>query len=270
MRTNDQILIESAYRSVCEMAFGVAGQGESQEHISRDQLIDVIGQAEAERPGVTFIGITQVTKENTKKPVADPSTPSRGQAPIYPVFELPGLLKPKTYFAKVSQIGGHIGHDYEGNVQKATGDTSFTSGGFKSGMTRTGDSKAVVEKQDGYYLYYKPTRIAKSFDPVIVHQDSAGGFQSIDRQTVSQWKSPPRPSPGGVVVRTVSFNSIVAISINGKQYIIDDLDPVRAAIYKVSGAPMSAPEQPGGDEETPEPHVETPPENPADEAMTEM
>jgi hypothetical protein len=239
MKDKDTILLEQVYANIQEMAFGVAGQGETQERISKDQLIDIIGAAEAERPGTNFIGVTQITKESTNKPVPDPTKPARGQDPLYPAFELPGLKHGKTYFAKVTQLGGQTGQDYERSVQKATGDQTFQSGSFKSGMTRVGDSKVILQKPEGYYIQIFPTSISKDFDPVYVSQDDTGGFQTVAKQDVQKWKKQYGGSP--VTTRTVSIHSIAAISINGKQYAIEDLDPVRQAIYDVSGAPLIAP-----------------------------
>lgn len=235
----DISLLSEAYKQIREMAYGIAGEGGDQQRITKDELVNVIRQIEEDRPGTNFIGVTQVTKESTNKPVPDPTAHARGQQALFPRFVLPGLLRGETYFAKVSQVGGRIGHDYQGEMRRTTGDETFTSGGFRSGMTRVEGSKVIVQKPDGYYISYRPQSVSKDFSPVILHAEG-DGFQTIDRETVAQWK---RPFTGTAIpVRTVSINSIAAISINGQEYIISDLDPVREAIYDASGAPLKAPQ----------------------------
>jgi ribosome-binding protein aMBF1 (putative translation factor) len=245
MRTTDQILLENAYKAVCEMAYGIAGQASQQKTITKAQLLDVIGRAEAERPGVNFIGITQVTKENTNKPTdtQDPR-PARQKESLYPMFELSGLTNGKTYFAKVSQVGGYIGHDYTKEVNRAREkegmSTDFVAQAPRGNYEQVGDSKAFQRIGDQLYVYYRPTGISKTFSPVTVHATAANPsqpehFKQIDPATVKQWKSTgQRPM---VEVRKVSIDSIAAIKINGQDYVISDLDPVRKAIYTVAGAP---------------------------------
>ena len=91
MMNNDRFLLEQAYASVFEMAYGIAGEGSAQQRITKDELIEKIKQAEREQPGTSFISLTQVTKESTNK------------APL-PSFVLSGLKNGKAYFAKVTQL----------------------------------------------------------------------------------------------------------------------------------------------------------------------
>lgn len=250
MKTKDQILLEQAYVKITEMAYGISDDPSTQKRITKKELMDIILKLETERPGTTFVGITQVTKESTNKPVDinDPR-PTRQKDSIYPMFVLSGLVKGETYFAKVTQLGGRVAHDYEKDMQKEMEkqgiEGEFKAGGFKSGMKRMEGSKIFLTKEGGeIYFYYKAGKLASAFKPVIVHATKPNpskpeDFEVIDKQVVKQWQ---KEKPATLIpVRTVSLDSIAAIKINKNEYIITDLDPVRKSIYEVAGAP-SAPE----------------------------
>lgn len=250
MRTQDQILIEKAYRAIYEDSpFGIAGEGGTQRSITKNELVDLIKQYEQERPGTTFVSFTQVTPERTNK------------AEGYPRFVLSGLKEGRTYFAKVTQIGGQLGFDYGGSENRAREKQGMTPDFTPQASiyTKEEGSKAIERLGDQLYLYYRPLRLSKTFPPVIVkanndNPSSSADFTVVDREEVNQFKGPPRPSQRLVTVRKVSMDGIAAIKINHQDYVISDLDPIRKAIYDASGAPQPGEVVEGGApaEEAPE------------------
>ena len=250
MRTKDQVLLQEAYKSVLEMAYGVAGSASAQRSITQAQLVDLIKQVEQDRPGTNFIGVTQITKEQSNK------------AP-YPAFVLSGLKSGKSYFAKVSQVNGFIGANYSDIMNRRRAEQGMTADfvAQKSAYEGVEGSVALREKEGQIYIQYFPKTVAKKFAPVLVkaktdNPSTSADFEVTTKEDVAQFKGPPRPAaPVSVTTRTISLASIAAIKINKQEYVITDLDPVRKAIWEISGAPMP---QDNPEEEESAPPAETP------------
>lgn len=234
MRTKDQVLLEKAYNTICEMSppWGVAGEGEEQQTITKAGLVEVIKKHEAEHPGTTFISLTQVTPERTNKPTDPP-----------PRFVLPGLKDGRTYFAKVTQVGGQAGFNYGANENKAREKAGMEANFVPQASIYTKDegSKAIARLGDQLYLYYRPLSLSTTFSPVIVkatkeNPSAPEDFEVISREEVIQFKRSYTPT-SLTTVRNVSIDSIAAIKVNKVNYAISDLDPLRKSIYNISGAP---------------------------------
>ena len=233
MKRTDKDLIAEAYKPIFEMAFGVAEDPSVQKSITQEQLKDLIIQTEQNRPGTNFISVTQVTKETTNK------------AP-YPPFVLPGLKGGKTYFAKVTQINGEIGSNYGDKMRRQQTAQGMTPDFVtqKSAYEEVEGSVSLRQKDGQFYIQYFPRSISKKSAPILVkatkdNPASSGDFVVTNRADVAQYKGPPRaPQQIEVTTRTVSLASIAAIKINKNEYVISDLDPIRKAIWEISGAPM--------------------------------
>lgn len=247
MKTKDQILLEKAYDTILEMAYGVTGNSETQRSITQSELADLIKNIEQERPGTNFISVTQITKEQSNK------------AP-YPSFILPGLKNGKTYFAKATQVNGFIGANYSTLMNRQREKQGLTPDfvAQKSAYDGVEGSQALKEKDGQLYIQYFPKQVAKKFSPVLVkakteNPQQSNDFETTTRDDINQFKGPARPpQPVSVDIRTISLASIAAIRINKEEYVISDLDPVRKAIWEVSGAPMplKIPEEELGAEQT--------------------
>lgn len=231
MKTKDQLLLENAYNTVIEMAYGVSKDQALQKSVTIDELVELIRQLENSRKGTNFISVTQITKEQSNK------------AP-FPRFLLPGLKDGRTYFAKVSLVNGEIGTGYKQKRENLMAKQG-TPGTFvpqKSIYDSVDGSDVLRIKDDQLYIQYYPRQIAKAFKPVIVkankeNPSQPGDFDIISRDEISQYKGPQREYPP-VEVRIMSLDSIAAIKINKAEYINSELDPVRKAIWQASGAPM--------------------------------
>lgn len=241
MFNTDQILLEKIYNTVLENKFGTGGR-----QITKAQLVDIIKNTEAAHKGTNFFGVTQITRENTRV------------APT-PAFTLPGLKtnKGKTYYAKVSQVNGQFGYDYTSAVNRQR-EREGKAADFQSkpsGYEPVEGSTALQSKGDQLYARYRPMQVAAGFKPVYVKatQDNpttSEHFTPVDKTEVQEFK-PPRGDTGsyqgvdtGVEVRTLSLDSIAAITIGGESYTISDLDPVRAAIFQAANRPQ--PQAPAG------------------------
>ena len=223
----------SIFTLYTEMAYGISPTHAGQGSITRQQLIDLLKQAEAQHRGTNFFSVSQVTKETTNK------------APV-PKFSLGGLKYGATWFAKVSQVNGQIGFDYTAAVnrqrEKEGNATDFVA--TASTYNAVEGSRCLQEKEGQLYLYYRPMSVAKAFAPVYVKaaDDTASSFEVIPKDQVTPYKAAMRPGvyqglEQGVEVRKISVDSIAAINIAGKDYVITDLDDTRKKIYAVSGAP---------------------------------
>jgi hypothetical protein len=238
MYNTDQILLEKQYTAIIENKYGIGGSS-----ITKAELIDIIMNTEAAHKGTNFFSVTQITRENTKV------------APV-PVFVLPGLKtnNGKTYYAKVSQVNGQIGYDYAGAVnrqrEREGKETDFTA--KPSTYQEVEGSTALQRKGDQMYMRYRPMQVASEFKPVYVKAtaESPTGpnqFTIVDKAEVQQYKAVSTNAGAyqglntGVDVRTLSIDSIAAITIGRQSYVIRDLDPVRAAIYQTANRPAPQP-----------------------------
>lgn len=240
MRTKDQVFLAEAYQRVCEMAFGIAGAAGGQRRITKEQLADVIREAEAAHRGTNFFSFTQITRENTRK---GPN----------PIFVLTGLKtnKGRTSFAKVTQLNVQTNLDYGRQKERKMAELG-TPGEFTpepSKYNSTEGSNVIVELEGNLYLKYFPKSVSKNFAPVFVqaragaeNPQTADDFEVVPRETVNQYKTERPPQAGDVAIRHVSMDGIAAARINGQEYVVTDLDPVRKAIYEASGAPVPLPD----------------------------
>lgn len=207
-------------KTLLEMAYGL---GPNNTKINKHQLIELIGSVDGK--GATPFSVTQITKQASRK------------AP-YPKFTLPGLKNGDTYFGKVTQVNGILNFDYEGNVNtqraKENLPTDFKAeAGWSNAIT-----KAIHELDGQLYLYYRPNFTRPDYSPVyVISKDKEGSaFELIDQSKVNEYKSAsPESQKQGVEekipVRKISIDSIAAIKINGQEYVIEDLDPIRSAIF---------------------------------------
>jgi hypothetical protein len=226
---NDSTKIFNIYN---EMAYGIASDPAKQQYITRDQLMDLIINAENMKPGTNFFSLTQITKAATRK------------AP-FPKFVLSGLKDGSTFFAKVSQVNGMIGADYGSGVntrrEKEGKAADFVP--QASQYDAVEGSKAIQTSGGNAYFYYTPRNVAADFKPVYVRAiDPAGTeFKVVDRTEVEPYTSQSAGAGAyqglekGLEVRKVSVDSIAAINIAGDEYIISDLDPVRKKIWTAVG-----------------------------------
>lgn len=203
-----------------EMAYGL---GPNSQSISQGQLVSVL--LAMDKKGATPFSITQITKQATRK------------AP-YPKFKMSGLKDGNTYFAKVAQVNGMTETDYEGNVNtqrmKEELPADFKAEkGWGEHLT-----KSVVELEGRLYLMYRPLASRPSFTPVYVaaKDESANEFEIVSSMEVDKYKAPtPEFTKQGVQdkieIRKISIDGIAAIKIGGEEYVINDLDPMRKAIF---------------------------------------
>jgi hypothetical protein len=258
MKRTDKDLIAEAYRPIYEMAFGIAPDASAQKSITQEELMQLIKDTETNRPGTNFISVTQVTKEASNK------------AP-YPPFVLPGLKNGKSYFAKVSQVNGEIGSNYGEKMRRQQTQQGMEADfvAKASPYNSVEGSPSLREKDGQYYIQYYPRSVAKKFAPVIVKANkdkptSEADFEVTSKADVAQYKGPARPPQQvEVTTRVVSLASIAAAKINKQEYVITDIDPIRKAIWEISGAPM--PEEETVDSEPTETPTEAPAEPPVND-----
>jgi hypothetical protein len=225
------------------MAFGIAKDAQGQHRITQQELVDITKQLQTKRgAGTNFFSLTQITKESTNK------------IPGFNPFVLTGLKNGKSYIGKVSQVNGMYGHNYEEEVnrqrEREGGVADFVAKQTKYEPVE--GTNAFVMLDGLMYLRYKPRSVARSFKPVLLkNTGNDTSFEILDKQQAQQYIK--RVDPGtyqglekGAEIRKVSLASIAAININGKDYVITDLDPMRKAMWQTSGAPMP--------EENPEPN----------------
>lgn len=226
MINKDTTLLTERYTKILEGQYGIGGAP-----ITKAQLIDLIKATEASHKGTSFFSVTQVTKETTNK------------APL-PAFVLPGLKNGKTYFAKVTQVNIQVGYDYTAarnrELEKQGKTADFVA--QPSLYTPVDGSKILGERGGQIYIRYRPMSTATDFKPVVVkalrdNPSAAEDFTATTRDEVKQYKSAQAAPTTGVEVRTISLDSVAAANIAGKAYVVTDLDPIRAAIYKAGNGP---------------------------------
>lgn len=220
-----------------EMAFGIASNAQNQHFITRSQLVDLLKQMEERRGQSTnFFSVTQVTPARSNK------------IPDYEPFVLSGLKNGKTYLAKVAQFNGVYNHDYADAVNRlraAEGKPQdFVA--RASSYNAVEGSGALREKNGQLYLRLKPLAVAKKFAPVILRK-TGNDFQIVPKNEVDQYLIQTNAGAyqgleqSAEEFRMLSLDSIAAININHRDYIVSDLDDVRKKIWQASGAPTPAP-----------------------------
>jgi hypothetical protein len=222
------------YNLYTEMAFGIATNPQNQHTITRAELIDLIKQLDAARGGGTnFFSVTQVTPARSNK------------IPNYEPFVMSGLKQGKTYIAKVAQVNGIYNQDYQGKVNqlRAAEGKPQDFVARASSYNAVEGTRALGEKGGQLYLRLKPISNARSFAPQILRKNG-DAFEPVDKAEVEQYliKNNPGAYQGleqsAEQFRMLSIDSIAAININGRDYVISDLDQMRKDIWKASGAPM--------------------------------
>lgn len=205
-----------------EMAYGL---GPGSTPISSSDLLKHL--ISFDEKGTTPFSITQITKQSSRK------------AP-YPKFNMPGLKHGDTYFGKVAQVNGIINFDYEANVNTQRLKEELPADFKKEAGWSKPVTKAIHELDGQLYLYYRPNFSRPSFTPVYVvaTDSSATNFDIVSSSDVDKYKSAaPEISKQGVAevipVRKISLDSIAAIKIDGQEFIVSDLDPVRKAIFDI-------------------------------------
>ena len=203
-----------------EMAYGL---GPNSKPITQSQLVDFL--LSLDEKGMTPFSVTQITKQATRK------------AP-FPKFTLPGLKNGATHFAKVAQVNGNLNFDYEGNVNTQRMKEELPPDFKKDEGWSKPITKSVHELDGQLYLYYRPIASRPSFSPVYVvaSDENADNFKVISSSEVDKYKAPtPEYTKQGVEdviqVRKISIDSIAAIKIDGQEYTISDLDPIRRSIF---------------------------------------
>jgi len=222
------------------MPFGIADRAEDQNFITQSDLVDLILNIEQNHRGTNFFGVSQVTKENTRK------------AP-FPVFTLSGLKHGKTYFAKVSQVNGEIGFNYPNAVNKQR-EAEGKPADFiakRSIYDKIEGSNALLQKDGQIYLRYMPIGVSRRFSPttVVATNSQATQFEKVSSDVVAPYKYANKTGhyqglTKGVEIRIIVISSIAAIKIGGKEYVISDLDSMRKAIYTAADAPKPLVEGP--------------------------
>lgn len=207
---------------ILEMAYGL---GPNSKPITQSQLVDYL--LSLGEKGMTPFSVTQITKQATRK------------AP-YPKFTLPGLKNGATHFAKVAQVNGNLNFDYEGNVNTQRMKENLPTDFKKEEGWSKPITKSVHELEGQLYLYYRPIASRPAFSPVYVvaTDDTANNFKIVPSTDVEMYKAPtPEYTKQGVEdviqVRKISVDSIAAIKIEGQEYTISDLDPIRQAIFNL-------------------------------------
>ena len=225
---------DEIYNLYTEMAFGIAKQAGDQHSLTREQLAQLLKDIEARRGGgANFFSVTQVTRVQHNK------------IPNIEVFTLPGLKYGKTQLAKVTQLNGAYNHDYAGEVNRLRAVEGKPQDFVAKASTYNAveGSGALREKDGQLYLRIRPISTAKSFSPKYVQRVN-GVFEVVNKETVSSYI--PTTNAGAyqgldqsaAEFRMISIDSIAAINIDGHEYVITDIDPIRKQIWTVSGAPM--------------------------------
>lgn len=222
------------YNLYTEMAFGIATSPQNQHTINRAELANIIKQLDAARGGGTnFFSVTQVTPARSNK------------IPNYEPFVMSGLKQGKTYLAKVAQVNGVYNQNYQDKVNELRA----AEGKPQDFVARASiynaveGTRALVEKNGQLYLRLKPISNARAFAPQILRKDQ-NTFELVNKADVNDYliKSDPGAYQGleqsAEQFRVLSLDSIAAININGRDYVISDLDQMRKDIWKASGAPM--------------------------------
>lgn len=207
------------------------GQGENAQLTSTSDLIEVI--RDLDKKGMVPFSVTQITAVK----VRDPGTP-------WEQFDLPGYANKggRTYFAKVSLVSGNLNINYTDKVNRervSEGmDDSFEA---KPDLKYDHETKALrkLKSTGAMYLFYYPVATAADFETVYVGvKDST--FVIADYEEVIKPLLPAVKESSGrqglktddqVIVRNLSFASIAGFRANKQDYIVSDLDPIRADIY---------------------------------------
>ena len=224
------------------MAFGIASNPQNQHTITRAELVNLIKLLDAGRNGGTnFFSVTQVTPARSNK------------IPNFAPFVMSGLKQGKTYLAKVAQVNGIYNQDYQGKVNqlRAAEGKPQDFVARASSYNAVEGTHALGEKNGQLYLRLKPLSNARAFAPQILRKNS-DAFEAVNKADVENYliKSNPGAYQGleqsAEQFRMLSLDGIAAININGKDYVISDLDQMRKDIWKASGAPMpiEQPQQP--------------------------
>jgi hypothetical protein len=197
-------------------------------------LVEVI--KEVDNKGMVPFSITQITKFATNKS-------------SFPKFVLEGYANNggETSFAKISQLNGSLNISYAKAVNRHRVEEGLAAD-FVPKATNTYDTITKAVKSKGvapnlsYYLFYYPNFVSPDFESVVFGRDPETQKMkliNLEDPEIKAILKPERPEKVGrqgvedeVVVRTLSFSSIAAIRLNKVDYVISDLDPVRAEIFE--------------------------------------
>jgi len=199
-----------------EMAFGMDTFADS---ITQEQLVEKI--READKTGATPISITAVTIPQQKK----------GGNIFLPIY-------------KVSQINGMINADYERSVNRQR-EREGQEGGFKRG-TGWGEHEtpSLVRGKNGLSIAIQPTQrsgTSKKRTPIYVGTQG-GNFKVLTPDEWSPFVYTQKPEDTAtsqgvnkpVIYRRVLVSNIAGITIGGKEYAIEDLDPLKQEVLKTA------------------------------------
>jgi hypothetical protein len=195
-----------------EMAYGLGGSGQE---LTKDELIKYVIELDKIGRGVMPVSFTSVT---------------------VPTYRKTGFPY-KTLF-KVGQTSGMIGTDYESNVNKQREregvEGEFVAQANKNIRERLSPSVGITTKGLPV-LVYRPTNKPLPSFWFVETQD--GQIQEVEKEQIKPFLPAPSPSMSQGVEKTIDyrtygFDKIVGISIDGKEHIVSDVNPIAKQIFE--------------------------------------
>lgn len=203
------------------------GLGTTARRIERGELLDCLMGLDDK--GTVPFSVTQVTKQSSKK-----------LKPPFEKFTLPGLANGDTWIAKVSQVTGLLGTDYESNVNTqriAEGKTPDFKTSKTWGDRVTGN---IVVHGDQTYLFYRVVSNRPITSPVYVVREN-GAFRIADKSEIDQYlpaisSTNSQGLNESIQVRKISIDGIAAMKVSKHEYVLP-LDKTRQAIFDLVNPP---------------------------------
>ena len=197
---------------ISEMAYGIGNYTE----IPLQELIDHV---------ISFDNAGQGVNKSSKASFTVVTVPQ---------YRKTGFPYKKLY--KVGQTSANIRNDYESNVnaqrEREGKEGDFKAGAAKGIKERVSKSVAVTTK-DLTVLVYRPMEPKPSFWFV---ETNTGEIQEVPKEEIASFLFAPAPSSGQGVdseisYRTIGFDKIIAMSFQGQEFMVSDVDPIKKEIF---------------------------------------
>jgi hypothetical protein len=197
--------------NLTEMAYGLGNF----DPVTLEEFINIIMEYDDSKVGAKPISFTSVTN---------------------PVYRKTGFPYAKLY--KVGQTAGMIGTDYESNVNAQREREGLDKDFVKQEVSRVKEwlSNSIgITNKDLKVIKYRPLASRPSYWVV---ETKEGQLKEVPKEEVAPFLSErPAVSSQGVEdvihYRLYGLDKLIAVSFQGKEYLITDADPTRVKVFEL-------------------------------------
>lgn len=218
MRNNDSVLLEQAYASIYEMAFGLGRENASAMTIK--EIMDLVVQkdSESEKRAIPF-SFTSITMPKVYK-----KSPPEGKE----------IMPYKTLY-KVTQTVAEL-TDYEKEVNR-----QLTKQGEEADFQRQGSSvigerlsRSVGISKKGLPVLILNTTYIKPSTSLFVGRGQDGQLSYVEKEEARKYMYPPSTSPQGTDVkwRNYGFDKLVGLRVDKQEILNSEIDDDKKEVFE--------------------------------------